>query len=72
MRNKYQRMFDLEELHQIELLFDNNNCPVGINTHNFIRDLQWNNMQKEIDAIKCIQVLASKGFKGDALQLHGK
>ena len=45
-----KNLFDLEELHQIELLFDDKNCPVGINTYHFIRDLQWNNMETEINA----------------------
>ena len=46
-----RNLFDLEELHQNELLFDNNNCPLGINTYHFIRDLQWNNMETEINAV---------------------
>ena len=46
-----KNLYDLEEMHQNELLFDDNNCVVGINTYNFIRDLQWNNMEKEINAI---------------------
>ena len=46
-----KNLFDLEELHQNELPFDDNNCLVGMNTYNFIRDLQWNNMEKEINAI---------------------
>ena len=44
-------LFDLEELHQNELLFDDNNCLVVINTYNFIRDLQWNNMEKKVNAM---------------------
>ena len=36
-----KNLYDLEEMHQNELLFDDNNCVVGINTYNFIRDLQW-------------------------------
>ena len=31
--------------------FDNNGDPVGLKSFNFIRDLQWNNMEKKIDAI---------------------
>ena len=46
-----KNLFDLEDLHQNESLFDNNNCLVGINTYHFIRDLQWNNMEKEINAV---------------------
>ena len=63
-----KNLFDLEELHQNELLFDDNNCLVGINTYNFIRDLQWNNMENELDAIpeSVFRVLGSKGFEGDA------
>ena len=38
-------------LQQNELFFDNNSYPVGIESFNFIRDIQWNNMEKEIDAI---------------------
>ena len=33
------------------MLFDDNDCPVGINTYHFIRDLQWNNIEKEINAV---------------------
>ena len=36
---------------QHDLSLDNNNCQVGINTYNFMRDLQWNNIEKEIDDI---------------------
>ena len=46
-----KNLFDLEELHQNKLLFDDNNCLVGINTYNFIRGLQWNNMEKQINTI---------------------
>ena len=48
-----------------ELLFDDNNCLVGINTYNFIRDLQWNNMEKEIDAIpdSVLRFWDQKGLK---------
>ena len=38
-------------LQQNELFFDNNGDLVGIESFNFIQDLQWNNMEKEIDAI---------------------
>ena len=31
--------------------FDNNGRPAGIDSFNFIRDLQWNNMAKKIEAI---------------------
>ena len=46
-----KNLFDLEKLHQNEVRFDDNNCLVGINTCNFIRDLQWNNTEKENNAI---------------------
>ena len=45
---------NLEEymrLQQNGLFFNNNGEPVGIESFNFIRDLQCNNMEKEIDAI---------------------
>ena len=32
-------------------LIANNGRPAGIVSFNFIRDLQWNNMEKEIHAI---------------------
>ena len=37
--------------HTHELFFNNNGRPAGINSFNFIRDLQWDNMEKEIEAI---------------------
>jgi len=46
-----KNLLDPEERHQNKLLFDNNNYPVGTNTSHFIRDLQWNNMEKEINAV---------------------
>ena len=45
---------NLEEymrLQQNELVVDNNGAPVSIKSFNFIQDLQWNNMEKEMDAI---------------------
>ena len=45
---------NLEEymrLQQNELVVDNNGAPVNIESCNFIRDVQWNNMEKEMDAI---------------------
>jgi len=42
---------EYKELQQNELFFDNNGRPAGIDSFNFIRDLQWNNMEKEIEAI---------------------
>ena len=39
------------KLQQNELVVDNNDVRVNIESFNFIRDLQWNNMEKEIDAI---------------------
>jgi len=45
---------NLEEymrLQQNELVIDNNGAPVNIESFNFIQDLQWNNMKKEMDAI---------------------
>ena len=38
-------------LQQNELVVDNNGDPVNIESFNFLRHLQWNNMEKEIDAI---------------------
>ena len=35
-----------------QIVFDNNGRPPGINGFNFIRDLQWYNMEKEIEAIQ--------------------
>ena len=42
---------EYKELQQNELFVDNNGRPAGIDSFNFIRDLQWNNMEKEIEAI---------------------
>ena len=42
---------EIKGLQQNELYFDNDGRPVGLNTFNFIRDLQWNNMEKEFDEI---------------------
>ena len=44
-------MNEYKELQQNELFFYNNGRPAGINSFNFIRDLQWDNMEKEIEAI---------------------
>ena len=33
-----------------QLFFDNDSSPVGLDIFNFIRDLQWNNMEKEFEA----------------------
>ena len=42
---------DYMRLQQNELVVDNNGVLVNIDSFNFIRDLQWNNMEKEMDAI---------------------
>ena len=42
---------EIKGLQQNELYFENEGRPVGINTFNFIQDLQWNTMEKEFDAI---------------------
>ena len=42
---------EYKELQQNKLFFDNNGRPAGIDSFNFIRDLQWINMEKEIEAI---------------------
>ena len=42
---------EYKELQQNELFFDNNGRPAAIDSFKFIRDLQWNNMEKEIEAI---------------------
>ena len=45
---------NLEEymrLQQNELVVDSNGSPANIESFNFTRDLQWNNMEKEMDAI---------------------
>ena len=42
---------EIKGLQQNELYFDNDGRPVGINTFNFIQDLQWNNVEKEFDEI---------------------
>ena len=43
-RNLPKTVVDLEKFNQNQLLFDDNNCPIAINTYNFITDVQWNNM----------------------------
>ena len=40
-----------KELQQNEQFVDNSGSPAGINSFNFVRDLQWNNVEKEIEAI---------------------
>ena len=42
---------EYKKLQQNKLVFDNNGNPVGLEIFNFIRDLQWNNIEREIDAI---------------------
>ena len=42
---------EYKRLLQNELFFHKNGDPASLRSFNFIQELQWNNMEKEIDAI---------------------
>ena len=68
-----KNLVEYNELQQNELLFDNNSRPAGINSFNFIRYLQWNNMEKEIEAIpvSIFRFWDQKEMKEKLFSLHG-
>ena len=44
-----KKLEEFKELQQNELFSDENECPAGLDSFNFIRDLQCNNMERKIE-----------------------
>ena len=61
---------ELEYLHQNKLSFANKGNMIEINVCNFMLNLQWNNMEKEMDAILdyVLRLWDQKGLKERLLQ----